>query len=114
MSERARITEEWHGLFFLMIRRPPRSTRTGTRLPYTTRFRSGRADVAVAPDPGIANIACHRTGAGAVALAATLQPLDQDVEATRLLGGEAIVDLDRARAAARGEGQRGRQLFSLG
>src|SRR3546814_12860658 len=27
-----------------MIRRPPRSTRTDTRLPYTTLFRSGRAD----------------------------------------------------------------------
>src|SRR3546814_20443821 len=27
--------------FFLMIRRPPRSTRTDTLLPYTTRFRSG-------------------------------------------------------------------------
>src|SRR3546814_3683902 len=28
--------------FFLMIRRPPRSTRTDTLFPYTTRFRSGR------------------------------------------------------------------------
>src|SRR3546814_19999796 len=27
-------------VFFLMIRRPPRSTRTDTPLPYTTRFRS--------------------------------------------------------------------------
>src|SRR3546814_11902806 len=27
-------------LFFLMIRRPPRSTRTGTLFPYTTLFRS--------------------------------------------------------------------------
>src|SRR3546814_10051652 len=27
---------------FLMIRRPPRSTRTDTRFPYTTLFRSGR------------------------------------------------------------------------
>src|SRR3546814_19020324 len=27
-------------VFFLMIRRPPRSTRTDTRLPYTTLFRS--------------------------------------------------------------------------
>src|SRR3546814_11069867 len=27
-----------------MIRRPPRSTRTDTRLPYTTLFRSGPAD----------------------------------------------------------------------
>src|SRR3546814_17759120 len=30
-------------LFFLMIRRPPRSTRTDTLFPYTTLFRSGRA-----------------------------------------------------------------------
>src|SRR3546814_12058999 len=28
-------------LLFLMIRRPPRSTRTDTRFPYTTLFRSG-------------------------------------------------------------------------
>src|SRR3546814_15130402 len=34
-------------IFFLMIRRPPRSTRTDTLFPYTTLFRSGdsRADV---------------------------------------------------------------------
>src|SRR3546814_14941415 len=30
--------------FFLMIRRPPRSTRTDTLFPYTTLFRSGRYD----------------------------------------------------------------------
>src|SRR3546814_727239 len=30
-------------LFFLSIRRPPRSTRTGTLFPYTTLFRSGSA-----------------------------------------------------------------------
>src|SRR3546814_10498886 len=29
--------------FFLMIRRPPRSTRTDTLFPYTTLFRSGSA-----------------------------------------------------------------------
>src|SRR3546814_5354741 len=29
--------------FFLMIRRPPRSTRTDTLLPYTTLFRSARS-----------------------------------------------------------------------
>src|SRR3546814_2711316 len=28
------------GLFFLMVRRPPRSTRTDTLFPYTTLFRS--------------------------------------------------------------------------
>src|SRR3546814_4296163 len=31
-------------MLFLMIRRPPRSTRTDTLFPYTTLFRSGRAD----------------------------------------------------------------------
>src|SRR3546814_5205125 len=32
--------------FFLMIRRPPRSTRTDTLFPYTTLFRSLRANLA--------------------------------------------------------------------
>src|SRR3546814_12317042 len=32
--------------FFLMIRRPPRSTRTDTLFPYTTLFRSVRGDAA--------------------------------------------------------------------
>src|SRR3546814_2350173 len=36
--------------FFLMIRRPPRSTRTDTLFPYTTLFRSHGAAAAV-PDP---------------------------------------------------------------
>src|SRR3546814_17848192 len=33
--------------FFLIIRRPPSSTRTDTRFPYTTLFRSSRLEVAV-------------------------------------------------------------------
>src|SRR3546814_11751983 len=33
----------WLFLFFLMIRRPPRSTRTDTLFPYTTLFRSADA-----------------------------------------------------------------------
>src|SRR3546814_11784368 len=32
--------------FFVMIRRPPRSTRTDTRFPYTTLFRSPRPRIA--------------------------------------------------------------------
>src|SRR3546814_4541044 len=32
----------WICVFFLMIRRPPRSTRTDTLFPYTTLFRSHR------------------------------------------------------------------------
>src|SRR3546814_6275327 len=34
-----------HLLFFLMIRRPPRSTRTDTLFPYTTLFRSIRVTI---------------------------------------------------------------------
>src|SRR3546814_20856495 len=36
--------------FFLMIRRPPRSTRTDTRFPYTTLFRSVADDVSEGTD----------------------------------------------------------------
>src|SRR3546814_7014268 len=37
-------------LFFLMIRRPPRSTRTDTLFPYTTLFRSMRLVLELIPD----------------------------------------------------------------
>src|SRR3546814_10207104 len=39
------------GFFFLMLRRPPRSTRTDTLFPYTTLFRS-RASGDAGADPG--------------------------------------------------------------
>src|SRR3546814_2860778 len=35
------VRYEYNVFFFLMIRRPPRSTRTDTLFPYTTLFRSG-------------------------------------------------------------------------
>src|SRR3546814_1663785 len=38
--------------FFLMIRRPPRSTRTDTLVPYTTLFRAGAAEQVDGPDVG--------------------------------------------------------------
>src|SRR3546814_3550435 len=37
-------------IFFLMLRRPPRSTHTDTLLPYTTLFRSVRATMRLRPD----------------------------------------------------------------
>src|SRR3546814_11048189 len=40
--------------FFLMIRRPPRSTRTDTLFPYTTLFRSRPCDTAREDDEGVA------------------------------------------------------------
>src|SRR3546814_3117441 len=39
-------------IFFLMIRRPPRSTRTDTLFPYTTLFRSGDGRRGIGPDAG--------------------------------------------------------------
>src|SRR3546814_14232602 len=39
-------------LYFLMLRLPPRSTRTDTLFPYTTLFRSGRAQLLGVPDRG--------------------------------------------------------------
>src|SRR3546814_17476327 len=52
--------------FFLMIRRPPRSTRTDTLFPYTTLFRS--VAHGIAGDPGCANklpgFGLRRTSAG--------------------------------------------------
>src|SRR3546814_11380813 len=41
----------WCVFFFLMIRRPPRATRTDTLFPYTTLFRSDHAS-AIAVDDG--------------------------------------------------------------
>src|SRR3546814_19848488 len=40
-------------IFFLMIRRPPRSTRTDTLFPYTTLFRSAYPHAAVAVRAGL-------------------------------------------------------------
>src|SRR3546814_16248281 len=59
-------------VFLLMIRRPPRSTRTDTRFPYTTLFRSGarlRADDAdAAGDRADGGDALHRFRCGDRAL----------------------------------------------
>src|SRR3546814_17681652 len=52
--------------FFLMIRRPPRSTRTDTLFPYTTLFRSGLISVGSAPGNtgGAQRIAAHGLAEG--------------------------------------------------
>src|SRR3546814_16306338 len=42
--------------FFLMIRRPPRSTRTDTLFPYTTLFRSGLAGAGVSGQRDITDL----------------------------------------------------------
>src|SRR3546814_8603924 len=55
--------------FFLMIRRPPRSTRTDTLFPYTTLFRSSSAPAATTGEDGRA--ACSAFIADAAACMAT-------------------------------------------
>src|SRR3546814_20829778 len=50
-------------LFFLMIRRPPRSTRTDTLFPYTTLFRSVSS---VMSQIGLADAALYSASKGAV------------------------------------------------
>src|SRR3546814_423659 len=53
------------GIFFLMIRRPPRSTRTDTLFPYTTLFRSlAKQGIALLQVFGRQNLL--RAGAGVV------------------------------------------------
>src|SRR3546814_4380128 len=42
------MISELHFFFFVMIRRPPRSTRTDTLFPYTTLFRSLQQEIATA------------------------------------------------------------------
>src|SRR3546814_4639801 len=44
------VSTMWFFVFFLMIRRPPRSTRTDTLFPYTTLFRSPAGAARERPD----------------------------------------------------------------
>src|SRR3546814_19513014 len=57
--------------FFLMIRRPPRSTRTDTRVPYTTLFRSLRSGAGTA---AARRAAARRPRAGAFLRPHAAQP----------------------------------------
>src|SRR3546814_1697665 len=59
---------------FLMIRRPPRSTRTGTLFPYTTLFRSAACLAAVGHEEVlVAPLLEARVEVGGVAVAGVLQ-----------------------------------------
>src|SRR3546814_1616375 len=79
--------------FFLMIRRPPRSTRTDTLFPYTTLFRSGEypAFVKLGRDGGD-----HRA---ALCAGADLRPYRRQVHGRRAVGG------DRGRQSYRAGGR---------
>src|SRR3546814_11865513 len=78
--------------FFLMIRRPPRSTRTDTLFPYTTLFRS-----AGPADPSVRTAGARPDDLGRDAGAVRAPPLDRG---TASRGG--------ARGSCAGAGQIGR------
>src|SRR3546814_615233 len=81
--------------FFLMIRRPPRSTRTDTLFPYTTLFRSGGDDVVA--DTAVVGA---RTEMELLVVAeATLQPHAGELDRLRI--GEALRQRHRGGADAR-------------
>src|SRR3546814_20506458 len=61
--------------FFLMIRRPPRSTRTDTLFPYTTLFRS------VSPGPP-RQLRAAIVGAGMAGILATIKLRERGIECT--------------------------------
>src|SRR3546814_3955477 len=75
-------------MFFLRIRRPPRSTRTDTLFPYTTLFRSDLVEVQFLD---IVKLEDHRLAFGQVADAGRQRPFQ--IGAFQRIGGRfAIID----------------------
>src|SRR3546814_11085449 len=76
-------------IFFLMIRRPPRSTRTDTLFPYTTLFRSGRSEGCLVRD-GRRVLAlqvqpvCAACSVGGRSMSTNTSMVDSDRKSTRL------------------------------
>src|SRR3546814_11851966 len=72
-------------VFFLMIRRPPRSTRTDTLCPYTTLFRSDPKRSFAASDTGVNRLTNVPSGSRncAVRLCRYLSHVDRLVRVTR-------------------------------
>src|SRR3546814_17125086 len=91
--------------FFLMIRRPPRSTRTDTLFPYTTLFRSRHhprppARRHAGPGPHLRDRTCAP------------QPVVFDVKGAQVRGGGCCSLAPRPRAGRQSGGGSGRSLAS--
>src|SRR3546814_12834237 len=89
--------------FFLMIRRPPRSTRTDTLFPYTTLFRSVHVEPGALPEIrdclGLLlqdqhPVAVLKRGARAVRLVIVIQGLGRGCERAPVFAGGAGIGLD--------------------
>src|SRR3546814_1429640 len=70
-------------VFFLMIRRPPRSTRTDTLFPYTTLFRSAGAGVAPCRSPSGEN--SMKPGRGDLAMLTSVRSEEHTSELQSLM-----------------------------
>src|SRR3546814_17950107 len=94
-----------------MIRRPPRSTRTDTRFPYTTLFRSGKGDARKTGDGERAQMMIAEPG-----LEAADQRLvgEQRVEIGGSFGNADALDLGRDTAVEIGQRVAVIQPFGLG
>src|SRR3546814_16641542 len=85
--------------FFLMIRRPPRSTRTDTLFPYTTLFRSAallKALDRTGRTLGSAHIVISGAGAAGVACARMLLAMGADAERLWLCDIHGVLHSERA------------------
>src|SRR3546814_6788613 len=90
-------------LFFLIIRRPPRSTRTDTLFPYTTRCRSLPLLAAASQGVGVVNLypgvdAAVRTVPGVVVANGTLVP-GLALETARVAWGATGLEVEAPSAA---------------
>src|SRR3546814_8647111 len=99
-------------LFFVMIRRPPRSTRTDTLFPYTTLFRSVgpvqlAADGAVVAGRLRAAVGGRVLHADGAITAAAARHADRDMADILADGGAGAAELQRSgdRHAGRGHGE---------
>src|SRR3546814_20251700 len=105
-------------IFFLMIRRPPRSTRTDSLFPYTTLFRSRGPVAATRSRAARARVSARDRAAGAARPDGFRQADGHTAEALRSRRREALVCTStrtdpagrRCRAAARPAGRRAQGL----
>src|SRR3546814_13753780 len=77
--------------FFLMIRRPPRSTRTDTLFPYTTLFRSHHLELG--SESFIPGFEGQLVGAAAGESRDVTVSFPDDYQASHLAGTEAVFDV---------------------
>src|SRR3546814_1505515 len=78
-------------VFFLMIRRPPRSTRTDTLFPYTTLFRSG-----VLEPHSVCNLSANLSYDGLIEI--KQHDVRQEASCNQALGKGDAIELGDARA----------------